>query len=204
MTLPTALPCVLYNAMDNAFYDTRGVAADGRTQIPLQLSPGETVIVLAGNTGLSEEQIRKAEDPSGMSVIREVEGWTLRTTGAGEDPSGSEPVQMPVLKNLGTADGFQVSCNVFRYDTTVMLENIEGEVWLDLGSVYEVASLTVNGQTAGIRICAPYRWDVSGLLHAGQNEIRVDVWGTCRTVDSQCSMFEPLGLLGPVKLLAEQ
>ena len=74
---------------------------------------------------------------------------------------------------------------------------------MDLGTVYEVASLTVNGQAAGIRICAPYRWDVSGLLHAGENQICVDVWGTCRTVDSQCSMFEPLGLLGPVKLLAK-
>ncbi len=203
VSLPVSSPCVLYNAMENAFYDAEGVESDGRTQIPLHLFPGETIVALAGNTGLSEEQIRKMEDPSGASVLREVGGWTLRTTKAGGDPSAAEPVPLSALKNLGTADGYQVSCNVFRYETTVMLDDIEGEVRLDLGSVYEVASLTVNGQAAGIRICAPYRWDVSGLLHTGINEICADVWGTCRTVDSQCSMFEPLGLLGPVKLLVK-
>ena len=204
VTLPTSSPCVLYNAMDNMFYDASAAMQDRRIQIHLQLSPGETVVLLAGDTGIKEEQIRRSADPSAFSVILEPEEWKLRTVEAGKDPAEAEPIRLAALKNLGTADGFQVSCNVFRYETTITVEETAEEAWLDLGSVYETASLTVNGQAAGIRICAPYRWDVSGLLHTGINEICVDVWGTCRTIDSQCSMFEPLGLVGPVKLMVRK
>ena len=71
---------------------------------------------------------------------------------------------------------------------------------LDLGEVYDMAELSINGKPAGIRICAPIplRWRT--ISTPGQNTITIDVTGTNRSADSQCSMFESLGLLGPVML----
>ena len=43
------------------------------------------------------------------------------------------------------------------------------------GPVREAAVVTVNGKPAGSVWCAPYEVEVSGLLHAGENTIRVVV-----------------------------
>jgi hypothetical protein len=41
--------------------------------------------------------------------------------------------------------------------------------------IHEAARVWVNGKDAGSVWCAPYRLDVSGLLHAGENTVRVVV-----------------------------
>ena len=35
---------------------------------------------------------------------------------------------------------------------------------IDLGNVYEVADLSINGKYIGTRICPPYKFEVSNLL----------------------------------------
>jgi hypothetical protein len=46
---------------------------------------------------------------------------------------------------------------------------------LDLGRVYDIASIKVNGKEAGITWKPPYRVDVSSLLKAGTNTLEVSV-----------------------------
>ena len=67
--------------------------------------------------------------------------------------------------------------------------------------MYEVARVSINGQDIGMCISAPYRFEMTDCIHSGENSITVDIWGTYRDADSQRSMFEPLGLLGPVKIV---
>ena len=50
-----------------------------------------------------------------------------------------------------------------------------GDVLLDLGKVCDVASISVNGKTAGTVFEAPFHVDVTGLLHDGKNEVVVKV-----------------------------
>jgi len=68
---------------------------------------------------------------------------------------------------------------------------------LDLGQVHDMAEVWVNGQPAGKRLWAPYRFDISGLMAEGPNRIRIRVGNQ---VDNYYANPVASGLLGPVKI----
>jgi hypothetical protein len=75
---------------------------------------------------------------------------------------------------------------------------------LDLGTVGEVAELKINGIDCGIRICAPYRFDVSGALKAGDNLAEIVVSNhlgyALRDQFSYNMQNSPSGILGEITL----
>ena len=84
----------------------------------------------------------------------------------------------------------------------------EGTVELDLGRVRGTAEVHVNGRQAGIRICSPYRVDVTPLLRVGDNLIEVLVLNTLgpylKGHSATHFVFpgqEVSGLFGPVRLV---
>ena len=98
----------------------------------------------------------------------------------------------------------------------------QGRLLLDLGEVYEVASVSVNGRPAGGVWKPPYRLDVSNLLVRGRNVLEITVanlWVNRLIGDAQPGTvarafttgpayrpdapLRPSGLIGPVRLLAE-
>jgi hypothetical protein len=116
------------------------------------------------------------------------------------------------------------------YRTTFHLtREPRSDAFLDLGKVCDVASVTVNGKPAGTVFEAPFRVEVTGLLHAGDNEIVVKVANRAENAiapaaadwkgpgkwpgyffvnrdykdyDPAQAQVHPSGLLGPVWLLA--
>ena len=75
---------------------------------------------------------------------------------------------------------------------------------LDLGTVGEIAELTLNGKPMGIRISAPYRFDVSEALCEGENEVEIIVSNhlgyALRDNFSFNMQNAPSGLLGEIML----
>jgi len=92
------------------------------------------------------------------------------------------------------------------------------------GPVREAAEVYINGKRAGSVWCAPYEVNVSGLLHPGENTIRVAVANLAlnelakgplpdyrelnakygerfQAQDMQNVKPQPSGLLGPVRLI---
>ncbi|WP_051300383.1 glycosyl hydrolase [Actinomadura rifamycini] len=94
-----------------------------------------------------------------------------------------------------------------RYRRTLDLDADPGRAELDLGGVRGTAEVAVNGTSAGVRICAPYVFDLGTALREGRNEIDVVVYGTLAPYLDDASpthfVFEgqrTTGLLGPVVL----
>ncbi len=97
-------------------------------------------------------------------------------------------------------------------------------LWLDLGTVKEVAEVTVNGKDVGILWKPPFRADITRVAHAGGNQIEIritNLWPNRLIGDSALPVekrltfttFQPFkptdrllesGLLGPVTLLTTQ
>ncbi len=104
---------------------------------------------------------------------------------------------------------------------------VEGmQIELDLGDVRDMAEVFVNGKSAGIAWKAPFRVDITSLVKAGANDLKIEVmkdwmnrlvgdqklpsekrftrtnmtpqgdWGGDKTWK-----ISPAGLLGPVRLL---
>ncbi|MFI0452135.1 glycosyl hydrolase [Actinomadura sp. 6N118] len=94
-----------------------------------------------------------------------------------------------------------------RYRQALTLPSAPGKAELDLGRVRGTAEVTVNGSPAGIRICAPYTFDLGTSLHTGRNEIEIVVYGTLAPYLDETSPTHFVfpgqrtsGLLGPVIL----
>lgn len=88
---------------------------------------------------------------------------------------------------------------------------------LDLGEVFEIAEVSINGKTVGFRFTPPYRFDITEVLCLGENLLEVTVYNN--TVNQKGGGFmglsyenfnaspvfvmEPSGLLGPVTICRE-
>ena len=103
-----------------------------------------------------------------------------------------------------------------------VLENYSGGAWyrknviltpgqakagvlLDLGDIVATAEIRVNGTTAGILVCPPWKADISEFIKAGDNRIEILVYNTLSnhylTVPSRYKGSSlRSGLIGPVRL----
>ncbi len=87
-------------------------------------------------------------------------------------------------------------------------EQLQGDVILDLGAVNTTAEVSVNGQNVGVRLARPYRFDITGQVRKGDNELEVTVYNTLANYFStgpyESEFVFPgqtvSGLLGPVTI----
>ena len=190
--------------------------------------------------GSATEQIGTAEEPI------DAKAETLNATA-----EAGVPVIIPVTsawdvhfeqKNGGTADEtfteltswtekenpvVKYFSGTASYRTTVAIDSTllarDAGIFIDLGSVKNIADITVNGEPAGVLWKAPFRTgDICALLREGENSIEVkvtNVWRNRMIGDVQPGEKNPVtairrfykadapllpsGLLGPVRIIAE-
>ncbi|MBN2324234.1 MAG: hypothetical protein JXQ30_10905 [Spirochaetes bacterium] len=83
-------------------------------------------------------------------------------------------------------DGFTRNCSCF----------------LEAQDIREIASLCVNGRTVGLRPWKPYRWDVTGFLKPGGNDIRIRVWNTLTNL-LDLKKYDS-GIVGRVRIVSQE
>lgn len=64
---------------------------------------------------------------------------------------------------------------VQEYEMEFFLAGQPKRLWLVLEGVHEIAKLEVNGQAAGVRLWAPFEFDLTGYAECGNNKIRVKI-----------------------------
>jgi len=150
-------------------------------------------------------------------------GWTLDFP-----PNWGAPahIDVPTLKSWTEFNdpGVRYFSGTATYRTTIHIDaNLllpNQEIWLDLGSVYEVARIRVNGTSLTPLWKQPYSARIDGYLHPGDNTLEVDVtnlwpnrligdaqpgithrytWTNIKTFKSSSPLLTS-GLLGPVTL----
>jgi hypothetical protein len=55
---------------------------------------------------------------------------------------------------------------------------VNKRILLDLGELYDIAELEINGEKAGVLWLPPYRTDISSFLKAGENSLKVLITNT--------------------------
>lgn len=94
------------------------------------------------------------------------------------------------------------------YRTSLKLDKMSGErAILDLGEVVSTAGVMVNGREAGLRLTAPWKFDITELLQPGENRIEIRVCNTAANIfRSSPTAYRgdtKAGLIGPVRLVFE-
>ncbi len=201
---------------------------DGAAEVYLQLAPGESVILRTFESvqPAGPEWIFRA--PSGDPV--ELPGpWSITFVEGGPRlPAKIDTQRLASWTEHGGDDARSFS-GTARYETTFRLPDTGEDDWmLDLGTVRESARVSLNGQSAGIAWCHPFRLPVGRLLRPGENTLVIEVtnlaanriadldrrgvqWKRFHDINIvniryqpfDASKWEPTpsGLLGPVRLI---
>lgn len=197
------------------------------TAIPMQLRPNESTFVVFRKQGKSVESTGKVNYPEEKELLCVDTPWTVRFESDSIKRGPSKPVVFSQLDDW--TENEDISIRFFSgtadYETTVDLKEIpQGKIYLDLGKVYAMAKVKVNGKYVGGVWTAPYRVDITGTVQEGINKLEVEVVSTWlnrilgdrllpekdRKLRPHTAPWEentPLqksGLLGPVRILSIQ
>ena len=194
LQLPDAGKCLIYDPWDNRCY--RSAAPEGK--LKLQLEKGNLLFVIfgseipAGTPAFSVEAERKPLELR-FDIFCKDEGETEFRLQAEK----AAPFDITAPTNQPNFSGEVLYKAKFRAEG--------GYSVLDLGFVGETAEVKVNGVPVGVRINAPYKFDLTPGLQAGENELEILVRsnpGHRRHDDRLCcfSHIPPTGILGPVAL----
>lgn len=168
----------------------------------LELAPFESCFIVLGADGELESRDDAGADSSDALILDIENPWTVALSPAGSNDASGELQELEHLCDL-TSERFPHACGTFRYRTSFELASDLADTSIDLGDVYEVATLTLDGQPLGTRICPPYRF-AAGVLSAGTHELTIDVINTLdHVIPDIFALTEPVapsGILGPVTL----
>jgi hypothetical protein len=210
----------------------RGAAAlrtsgDGRTQIYLQLAPGESLVVRTAAAGSAPHSRWPYRQPAGEPVP--LQGtWTIEFVKGGPTlPPSIETTSLASWTALGGAEAERFG-GTARYRLEFEAPRGDAVDWmLDLGDVRESASVHLNGREIATVWSLPFRVRIGEHLQPGRNVLEIDVtnlaanrirdmdrrkarWKIMREInfvdinykpfDASGWRLTPSGLLGPVTL----
>ncbi|MHC4637343.1 MAG: glycosyl hydrolase [Planctomycetota bacterium] len=153
---------------------------------------------------LSDGRVRKlkAKIPEEISLD---DGWKLFASDKeGVGVKGEVEIKLDKLVSWRQLSEVSRYSGMARYEVTfdVSSEMLKDDllVELDLGKVYEVAEVWVNGKRVGVSWYPPNKVDITGHLKRGRNELRIDVANVLKNYLTEGDYSRPSGLLGPVKI----
>jgi len=92
----------------------------------------------------------------------------------------------------------------YRKKLTFDASDVKKRLELDLGDVISTAEVLVNGKSAGIKLTPPWKFYISGLTTAGENQIEILIYNTLAnhytTIPTRYPGSLVSGLLGPVSI----
>ena len=196
--------------------------SDGHISVPLTLEPWGTVFVI----------FRRAAEGKSLTLpvmedmpVAELHGpWNIRFQPGRGAPAS---IQMPQLASWSAIPAvgvkyFSGSATYTKsFAATADWFAPGAQIWMDLGDVRNLASVSLNGKPLGTLWHAPYRVDISSAIRPGRNQLAVKVtnsWVNRIIGDLQPdapqkytflvirpyaadSPLLPSGLLGPVSVL---
>jgi hypothetical protein len=194
--------------------------ADGRTTVPLKLEPwGSVFVVFCKSTTETSRTLPATTD----KVLTTFDGpWKVSF-----QPDRGAPASISFDTLSSWSDNLDPGVKYFSgigtYTKTIdvsadWLKN-GAHLWIDLGSVKNLAEVAVNGKPLGLVWHAPYRVDATAALKLGTNELSIKVtnaWVNRLIGDEQPNAVKitfaddkpyranspllPSGLMGPVTL----
>lgn len=214
LTIACDRPLAAYDAFTNRLRALPVRREQGKVQIDLCLKPYESIMLLACDNWedfpVEAEWTGTVERTVPLGGVWKVSFADAKSYAGALDASGFTKLgEREELTPLSCEPEFMDKTGTLRYEKTFEWEKTPGsKVFLNLGEVFETAEVFVNKESAGVRICPPYRVEITKQLISGRNELAVEVTNTLGNENkdfmSQYTPIEPFGLLGPVTVEMEK
>jgi hypothetical protein len=173
ITVPEKKPCIAYNAWDNRLEMVRAVRKENALELPVEIEPLTSFIVVFDETltSLSAGTIHEPVICRGTAVHLN-SSWERGVCAGIDYPhfSGNRTVNLPdkLAEEQPRFSGF------VRYENQFSLEN-QNRVILEITDAHEGVEVFVNGLSAGIQITPPFRYDISRLIKRGDNILAIEI-----------------------------
>ena len=93
--------------------------------------------------------------------------WKVSFADSFSYPDFKETLPVREAVTVNTIDGYEDKCGTVSYETVLTVKEVPGEVFLDLGTVYEIAEVFVDNKSVGVKLCPPYVFDLTGMVEQG-------------------------------------
>ncbi|WPC76632.1 glycosyl hydrolase [Vibrio porteresiae] len=212
----------IWNPVDGSHRDASFHVENGQTVVDVDFAPEESLFVVF--TEPTTEQQHTATVAQVKQTIDITSPWAVHFEKGLELP---KPMTMKTLMPLNESKNKAVRyfSGTVKYQTQIdRPANLvdQDQVWLDLGTVGNVARVEVNGQDAGTVWYAPKRVDISQYLTEAHNDLTVTVsntwtnrligdkqpgakvlaWTSAPTFKADAKLT-PSGLIGPISLVVK-
>jgi hypothetical protein len=151
-----------------AIHVMAGATADGpgAVKVPLVLAPYEAKVIVVGP--LPREVAASEPSFAAGTTLAELTGnWNLTLNGK---PMTTE---LKSWEDLGTT-GFAGPATYHKQFTSEAAPKSK-RVYLEIADVHDYAKVILNGKELGAAGWRPYRWDVTGALKKGTNDLVIEV-----------------------------
>ena len=197
--------------------------SSGLTTVTLNMTPHDAVFVVFESKAVKTNFVipNKTEDE-----LTTIEGlWRVAF-----QPDRGAPVTATFDKLRSYTENkdkgikyFSGTATYFKsFEVSKNYANKDGELWLDLGDVKNIAEVSINGKKLGIVWKRPFRVNITNVVKEGENTMEIKVtnlWKNRMIGDAQPdvskkitysslpyfksrSRLTPSGLLGPVKIIS--
>ena len=166
----------LWHADTGAIEPAEYSIADGRTTVPLHLAERESVFVVFRRAASSPS--RRLPRATSTTLATVSGPWDLSFP-----PNLGAPAKTQLAKleswTANADEGVKYFSGTATYTKTVQAPRNwfrpGAKVVLDLGTVKDIAEVSVNGRALGTLWKAPYQVDVTGVLKPGANQLEIKV-----------------------------
>lgn len=186
----------LWDAWNGNIKEPEVVSINGDSmQFKVKLHPRESMIIAVDP---KQRPVVKVPEKQ-ASILRTVElnkGWQIQ----------NPPVNMETADELESWTDFPEMENfsgTLTYTNKFELKALStgNSIQLDLGEVCELARVFVNEREVGVKLMAPYTFDLTEYVKEGNNIIAVDVTNTLANKYTNAQLKS--GLIGPVKVVVK-
>jgi len=198
---------------------------NGRTIIPIELEANESCFVIF-KENTKEIISNKKQNYAEAEIVQTLdENWQLKFDPEFHGPK--EIVKTNKLFDWSTSNNDQIkyySGTVIYKKDFIWKGKTNEKFWLDLGTIANIAAVTINGKDCGTIWTFPYKTDISQALKKGKNSIEIKItntWANRLIGDEKLPKEERLtwttapfrlqegillkaGLLGPVTIVKEK
>ncbi|MBR5313238.1 MAG: glycosyl transferase family 2 [Clostridia bacterium] len=165
--------CVLLDLLN----DDTAVVKTSCGKLQLDLAPYQSVIAVfdretIGVMGLNEKKAWTSAGTADLTFRIETAPYTDMTAYT----AFADNVKSDALPNITDIRRDPSFSGRIRYTCT--FDAPEGVAGIDLGTVGQTSHLWLNGTDLGVRVCPPYRYDLTSALREGTNELVIEVSNT--------------------------
>ncbi|OLS42168.1 glycosylhydrolase-like jelly roll fold domain-containing protein [Bacillus sp. MRMR6] len=171
--------------------DVTGVSVNlNKMEIPISINRRESLLLY----------VNESETPINDKGVKQFESFLLASI---KDHwnimRDSEQLNTMFLESWTNWPDFKYYSGTLVYQNSFFIDDDQelfDQITLNLGTVFESAHVWINNQDAGVKMWAPYVFEIKRFLEPGHNSIRIAV--TNSKANQMDHRPNPSGLLGPV------